>query len=233
MLFIGLLIWLTPYIPSRLKLISFYWMCLIIFILNLVRLLLLYPIAANGCADYPGIIGCADPMWEFHYFILSWGFLIVLVGGWLIWFMAINGAERISKGRSKLPPPRWIPRLQWRNPLPLWSWAIAVACLLWAGTAVYDLSSASESGGVPLSDFDCLFDEPGVLLGAPTDGCGEQPGREIRVITLSLLLIGIAITEPRTKRDDVTDLDQETDTHEVSKNLDDSDESDCENSEQE
>ena len=64
----------------------------IVFCLNLLRLVLIYPLAASGCEKNPGVWGC-DVRWEiFHDFVFEWGSLIILTIMWLIWFYIVNSA---------------------------------------------------------------------------------------------------------------------------------------------
>ena len=42
------------------------------------------------------MLGCEQPMHDFHTFVYEWGFLIVLVIMWLIWFKWVNGGDKIK-----------------------------------------------------------------------------------------------------------------------------------------
>jgi exosortase/archaeosortase family protein len=92
MLFITTLILLTPYISKKIKTWSIPIILVIVFCLNLLRLVLIYPLAASGCEKNPGVWGC-DVRWEiFHDFVFEWGSLIILTIMWLIWFYIVNSA---------------------------------------------------------------------------------------------------------------------------------------------
>lgn len=97
MIFISVLIMMTTGVPQRLKIKSALVACGVIYILNIVRLLVLYPLAISGCADNPNMLGCEQPMHDFHAFVYQWGFLIVLVIMWLVWFRWVNAGDLIRK----------------------------------------------------------------------------------------------------------------------------------------
>ena len=65
-------------------------MGVIIFCLNMIRLIVLYPIALRSCENNPGMVNCESAMYDFHQFVFEWGFLITLVVMWLSWFYVVN-----------------------------------------------------------------------------------------------------------------------------------------------
>jgi exosortase/archaeosortase family protein len=97
MIFISVLIMMTTGVPQRLRIKSALVACGIVYILNIVRLLVLYPLAISGCAENPDMLGCEQPMHDFHAFVYQWGFLIVLVIMWLVWFKWVNAGNLIRK----------------------------------------------------------------------------------------------------------------------------------------
>ncbi|MGB0602843.1 MAG: exosortase/archaeosortase family protein [Candidatus Poseidoniaceae archaeon] len=97
MIFISVLIMMTTGVPQRLRIKSALVACGVVYILNIVRLLVLYPLAISGCADNPNMLGCEQPMHDFHAFVYQWGFLIVLVIMWLVWFRWVNAGDLIRK----------------------------------------------------------------------------------------------------------------------------------------
>ena len=104
MLFISTLILLTPYISKKIKAWSIPIILVIVFCLNLLRLVLIYPLATSGCKKNPGVWGC-DVRWEiFHDFVFEWGSLIILTIMWIIWYLIVNKFyldEKISKNNSE------------------------------------------------------------------------------------------------------------------------------------
>ena len=100
MIFISTLVIMTDGISQRVKFRSIIVMCGIVYILNIVRLVAFYPIAADACAIDPNNPSCLNPMWEFHETIYSWGFLIVLILMWLVWFWKIGGPSRTLKAST-------------------------------------------------------------------------------------------------------------------------------------
>ena len=97
MIFISVLMLMTTGVPQRLRIKSALVACGIVYVLNIVRLLVLYPLAISGCADNPNMLGCEQPMHDFHAFVYQWGFLIVLVIMWLVWFRWVNAGNLIRK----------------------------------------------------------------------------------------------------------------------------------------
>ena len=116
MIFITVLIMMTTGVPQRLRMKSAAIACGIVFVLNIIRLLVLYPIALSGCAENPNMLGCEQPMHEFHSFVYQWGFLLVLVLMWLIWFKWVNASDLIRKenesGKNKW---KFIYRKKWQT----------------------------------------------------------------------------------------------------------------------
>jgi len=116
MLFITVLIMMSSGVPQRLRIKSAVVACVIVYILNIARLVVLYPLAVSGCADNPNMIGCEQPMHDFHAFVYQWGFLIVLILMWLAWFKWVNAGDLIRKeqasGKGKW---KFIYRNNWSN----------------------------------------------------------------------------------------------------------------------
>ncbi len=116
MIFITVLIMMTTGVPQRLRIKSAVVACGIVYVLNIIRLLVLYPMAVSGCAENPNMLYCEQPMHDFHAFVYQWGFLIVLVLMWLAWFKWVNAGDLIreeqasSRGKWK-----FIYRKEWAN----------------------------------------------------------------------------------------------------------------------
>ena len=116
MLFITVLIMMTSGVPQRLRIRSALVACGIVYVLNIVRLLMLYPMALSGCAENPNLIGCEQPMHDFHAFVYQWGFLIVLILMWLAWFKWVNAGDHIRKEREASKGKwKFIYRNNWTN----------------------------------------------------------------------------------------------------------------------
>ena len=116
MLFITVLIMMSSGVPQRLRIKSALVACVIVYILNIARLVALYPLAMSGCAENPNMMGCEQPMHDFHAFVYQWGFLIVLILMWLAWFKWVNAGDLIRKeqasGKGKW---KFIYRNNWSN----------------------------------------------------------------------------------------------------------------------
>ena len=66
MIFISVLIMMTSGVPQRLRIKSAAIACGIVYVLNIVRLLVLYPLALSGCAENPNMMGCEQPVSYTH-----------------------------------------------------------------------------------------------------------------------------------------------------------------------
>lgn len=145
MLFITVLIMMTTGVPQRLRIKSALVACGIVYVLNIIRLLVLYPLAVSGCTEYPDMVGCEQPMHDFHAFVYQWGFLIVLLIMWLIWFKWVNAGDIIRReneaGRDKW---KFIYRQNW-NTLSKSVIAISILLILGAFTNVLLDEEAMEA----------------------------------------------------------------------------------------
>ena len=116
MIFISVLIMMTTGVPQRLRIKSALVACGVVYVLNIIRLVVLYPLAISGCVDNPNMLGCEQPMHDFHAFVYQWGFLIVLVIMWLIWFKWVNAGDLIRK-ENEAGKDKWtfVYRKKWSN----------------------------------------------------------------------------------------------------------------------
>jgi len=101
MIFISTLVLMTDGVTQREKFKAITVMCGIVYVLNIVRLVAFYPIAVEGCLANPNQPECLNDMWNFHTFVYQWGFLIVLLMMWLVWFKFIGGANRTMKASQE------------------------------------------------------------------------------------------------------------------------------------
>lgn len=131
MLFLSTLVIMTDGVPQRQKLKSIAVMCGIVYVLNLARLVVFYPIALNGCTELPNQQACLQDMWRWHETVYEWGFLVVLVGMWLVWFVAFGGPSRtLASTKDATEPWRLRPRWSWGRPQAVWLSVAAVLLLL-------------------------------------------------------------------------------------------------------
>ncbi|DAC27845.1 MAG TPA: hypothetical protein HA327_07580 [Candidatus Poseidoniaceae archaeon] len=100
MLFISTLIVMTDGVSQRVKLRSIVVMCGVVYVLNIIRLVAFYPIAVDSCALDPNNPSCLNSVWQYHEAIYSWGFLLVLVVMWLVWFWKVGGPSRAINSSS-------------------------------------------------------------------------------------------------------------------------------------
>ncbi len=101
MLFISTLVIMTDGVSQRLKLRSIVVMCGIVYILNIARLVAFYPIAAKSCAADPNNPSCLNSVWQYHEAVYNWGFLLILIAMWLVWFWKIGGPARTINSKHK------------------------------------------------------------------------------------------------------------------------------------
>ena len=102
--FLSMMMLLTPSFDLKTKFKHLGIASLIVFILNLARLLVLYPLAVSGCDGMNGgSFGCESPLFEFHDFVLRYGSLIVLVIGWTIWFRITGARKSVHEFWNRLP----------------------------------------------------------------------------------------------------------------------------------
>ncbi|RAH15764.1 MAG: hypothetical protein CMB56_002830 [Methanobacteriota archaeon] len=97
MLFLTTLIILTPYVSRTIKSVTIPITIILIFLLNIIRLLFIYPLAVSGCEKNPGEFGCDAPWKVFHDFVFEWGSLIILTFIWLAWFLMVNKSSITKK----------------------------------------------------------------------------------------------------------------------------------------
>lgn len=154
MIFLSTLVAMTEGVPQKLKIRSIIVMCSIIYVLNIMRLVVFYPIAVQECVAMPNQAECLIPMWEWHTAVYQWGFLVVLVGMWLVWFWKVGGPAR-TLDASTAPVEDW--RILFRR-----NWAkqhfglILVAFVLVAGGA-YNVTSSNEANEAKSTLDTCQF----------------------------------------------------------------------------
>ena len=101
MIFVSTLVLMTDGVSQRQRFKAVGVMCALVYVLNIVRLVAFYPIAVEGCLDNPNQADCLNNMWEFHNFVYKWGFLIVLLFMWLVWFRYIGASSRTLKASQE------------------------------------------------------------------------------------------------------------------------------------
>ena len=101
MIFLSTLVLMTDGVTQREKFKAVAVMCGIVNVLNIVRLVAFYPIAVEDCLANPNQPACLNGMWNYHTFVYQWGFLIVLLLMWLVWFKFIGGASSTMKASQE------------------------------------------------------------------------------------------------------------------------------------
>jgi len=171
MIFLSTLVAMTEGVPQRLKFRSILVMCSMIYVLNLMRLVMFFPIAVNDCTMNPNQPECLSGMWDFHTAVYKWGFLLVLVTMWVIWFWKVGGPARTldasrtndagnEKWRMKF-------RAQWESKH---AFLIAGAVMLLLFAAHNVTSNEEAMSAKKTLDF-CIFSE------LVTADCGDAQNR--------------------------------------------------------
>lgn len=91
---------MTEGVPQKLKIRSVMVMCSIVYILNIIRLVLFYPIAASDCQIDPSNAACLTGIWNYHEAVYKWGFLLLLVVMWLVWFRFVGGSSKVLNSKK-------------------------------------------------------------------------------------------------------------------------------------
>ena len=142
MIFLSTLVMMTDGVPQRDKLRAVAVMCGIVYVLNIVRLVVFYPIAVESCLETPDVQACLTPMWQFHEAVYTWGFLVVLVGMWLAWFIKFGGPARtLAATKEDTSPWRFQRRFNWERQ----HWAMVVVALLMFVLALSNIYTNQEA----------------------------------------------------------------------------------------
>jgi exosortase/archaeosortase family protein len=142
MIFLSTLVMMTDGVPQRDKLRAVAVMCGIVYVLNILRLVVFYPIAVESCLETPDVQACLTPMWQFHEAVYTWGFLVVLVGMWLAWFIKFGGPARtLAATKEDTSPWRFQRRFNWERQ----HWAMVVVALLMFVLALSNIYTNQEA----------------------------------------------------------------------------------------
>ena len=190
--FVSLLIAISPGVPRSLKVRGIIAMAVALQMINMARLLVLYPLAVTGCQADPGAYGCEDPMWSFHEFMLRFGFMLLIILGWLIWFVVSDGAGHLRRHQRRMekrgPVQR---RLAVRESLSAWSKAALAVGLLLAAVGMYTLAFDDEARQHKLEAEGCE-DVISAACGRELHEWDDISGIALRQLLLSASLVGIA-----------------------------------------
>ena len=142
MIFLSTLVAMTEGVPQKLKIRSIVVMCVIIYILNLFRLVMFYPIAMEDCLADPNNAACLTGMWNWHTFVYKWGFMIVLITMWLVWFWRVGGPAR-TLDAAYGEPDEW--RLAFRKEWKPLHFAILAFAVVLVAAAAFNITSNEEA----------------------------------------------------------------------------------------
>ena len=143
--FVCFMIWMTPGISKNLKLRGIASMTLVLSVLNIARLLILYPLAVNGCSSATGEYGCWSPMWDFHQLMLDSGFLLIILIGWTTWFIFAGGPSKTREMEDIAKLISMPKEIKQRNPLPKWSIVMLLIAGLLATSSAYTLGFDNDA----------------------------------------------------------------------------------------
>lgn len=188
MIFLSTLVAMTEGVPQRLKIRSIIVMCSIIYVLNIMRLVMFYPIAVSDCHLNPNQPACLSGMWDFHTAVYEWGFLLVLVTMWVLWFWKVGGPAR-TLDASVAGEDKW--RLKFRSQWQSKHFYLLAGAVLLLAFAVQNVTSNEEAMAAKETLDFCYFSE---LISSE---CGQAQNRWDDAIgyawslsALSLLTLG-------------------------------------------
>ena len=154
MIFLSTLVAMTEGVPQKIKVRSILVMCSIVYVLNIVRLLVFYPIAVQECTAMPNDASCLIPMWGWHTAVYEWGFLVVLVGMWLVWFWRVGGPAR-TLDASSAPAEAW--RLRMRTTWSTRHISLMVVALVLVVGGAYNVTNNDEANEAKSTLDTCQF----------------------------------------------------------------------------
>ena len=195
--FLGMMMLLTPSFDLKTKFKHLGIASLIIFLLNLVRLVVLYPLAISGCDGMnAGIFGCESPLFEFHDFVLRYGSLIVLVIGWTIWFNITDARKGVSEFWNRLSHLRGISfhsSLEGLNSNPTRVASIYSSLVLVAISIISYLSTIMKD----TSSVDACADTISATCNRITTEYEDAIGINLRLFLIGLTILMFAWMQPR------------------------------------
>jgi|ETNmetMinimDraft_4_1059912.scaffolds.fasta_scaffold15199_3 exosortase/archaeosortase family protein len=207
-IFLGVLMMLTPGISNRTRWRSIAGMALFVQILNYIRLIVLYPIA-NG--------GSVDDMFAFHNFILSQGFLAILIFIWLIWYIVLDRKGLID--RKEKPSLSDMPKLKqfrFRESLPKLSIAILIFAGILAVWATHAVTLDDENMEIKAIAEDCNYVDDKWTDSSGGDTCypfknmwDDVWGRTIRGWLFAGIFSAMAIITIHPENDGMMDSEEE------------------------
>ena len=186
MIFISTLVAMTDGVSQKLKIKSIAVMCTLVYILNLTRLVLFYPIALEDCLANPDQASCLYGMWTFHTAIYEWGFLLVLITMWVLWFWKVGGPSR-AMDKSLAGNDKWriIARKNWNSKHFI---AIALA-VLFIISAAYNITSNEEAMKAKETLDDCeLWDSVSAQCGNARNRWDDAIGYAWSLSALALVV---------------------------------------------
>tara|TARA_B110000438_G_C15810890_1_gene649579 strand:- start:1782 stop:2741 length:960 start_codon:yes stop_codon:yes gene_type:complete len=181
-MFLGVLMLLTPGVDRRIRNRSLIGMVFIVQFLNFLRLVALYPIGMK--------YGEAQ-MNEMHEFIFRQGFLILLVLFWIIWYIQLerNGV-RNTKANPALSDIPKLKQIKIRETLPTASIVTLIICALIAIWATHEVTMKDENLHFKTISEECEGAE------CRTDAAEIWPNawdRSVRLWLFSGIISGMAI----------------------------------------
>ena len=148
--FLGVLMLLTPGVNSRTRCRSILGMVLLVQLLNFVRLMVLFPIATNGSVE---------EMFAFHEFILSQGFLAILVLIWLAWYIILDRKGLIDrKAKPSLSDLPDLKQLRLKDSLSRLSIVVLVLSAILAVWATHEAAIDDHNMELKVAAQECHYD---------------------------------------------------------------------------
>ena len=127
-----------------------------------------YPIARNDCVANPNQAECLGGMWDFHTAVYEWGFLLVLVTMWVVWFWRVGGPAR-TLDASNAGDEKW--RLKFRQSWSSTQFILIAGAILLMVFAVQNVTSNEDAMSAKETLDFCYFSE------LVTSECGQAQNR--------------------------------------------------------
>jgi exosortase/archaeosortase family protein len=191
MIFISTLVAMTDGVSQKIKIKAIVVMCTLVYILNLARLIVFYPIALEGCLANPDQASCLYGMWEFHTAVYEWGFLLVLISMWVLWFWKVGGPSR-AMDKSLAGADKWriITRKKWN-----YKHIVAITfAVIFIISAAHNVTSNEEAMKAKETLDDCeLWDSVSAQCGNARDRWDDAIGYAWSLAALALVVAALTI----------------------------------------
>ena len=197
--FLAMMMLLTPSFDMKTKFKHLGIASLAVFVLNMVRLVVLYPLALSGCDGInAGNFGCDAPLFQFHNFILEYGSLIVLVIGWTIWFNLTKARSGVRQFWNRLPQLQGVHCNPSFDGLFSDHWRVTGLCIS-LGFAIFSIPSYILTMMGDNSSVQACYDVISATCTRIVEEYEDSIGIDIRLFSIGLAIFLLAWLRPNLK----------------------------------